>query len=126
MILNCACGNFSASACYDFFGGAGGSGHAQRFRAAAGHVLLILDLRILFAGGGQRGADLFHVQLLREAERGAVAAREIHAEQFRAAIKNPVTHADENDRPGQNERRLGQLHEVELGGADEVEHPAAI
>ena len=33
---------------------------------AASHVFLILDLRILFAGSCQRGADLLHVQLFGE------------------------------------------------------------
>ena len=50
-----------------------GGRHAQRFHAA-GHVLLILDLRVLFANAGQGGANVLFIHPLREAEGRAVAA----------------------------------------------------
>ena len=86
----------SPPALLDFVGRADGRRHAQGFRAV-GHVLLILDLRIFFAAGRERGADLLHVQFLREAEGRAVAAKKIHAEQFVAPRENAEAQRDDDE-----------------------------
>ena len=87
-------------------------------RAAARNVLLILDHRIHHSRFlGESRAQFFAVNFLRETEREAVTALEINAEHFVAAHEDAITQPDEDDGPGKDERRLRQLHEIQLGRA---------
>src|SRR5580765_481950 len=93
---------------------------AQHLFAVA-QVLLVLNQRILNASRRQTRPEFVRIHLLREGERDTVTPDKISAESAFAAMKaegNP----DQNDRPGGGERGLGQLHEIELGCANEVKH----
>src|SRR5437763_506457 len=84
-------------------------------------TVVALNSRVFNACFGEGAAQFGVRHPLLEGERGGIAAQEVHAKSIFPAMK-PITDSDENQQPGHDEGGLGQFHEIEFRGPNDVEH----
>src|SRR5258707_8807743 len=84
-------------------------------------IFLVLNGRIGYAGPPECGADSLLRDPFLKFESSDVAPDKIRPKHTLPAVE-PPSHSDGNQEPGNDKCRLGKFHEIELGGANEVEH----